>query len=44
MTTEVVAVTATGVLVVNGPEDNPGGGPGSYIRWRDAEESTGRSP
>jgi RNA-directed DNA polymerase len=41
MTAEVVAVAATGVLVVNGPEDDPGG-PGIYIRWRDAEGNVAR--
>lgn len=42
MTTDVVAVTATGVFVVNGPEDDPDGDPGIYIRWRDAEDNVVR--
>lgn len=42
MTTEVVAVTATGVTVVNGPEDNRGDGPGFHLRWRDAERNVAR--
>jgi RNA-directed DNA polymerase len=42
MAAEVVAVTATGVFVVNGPEDDPGSGPGIYIRWRDAEDNVAR--
>jgi RNA-directed DNA polymerase len=41
MTTEVVAVTASGVFVVNGPEDDPEGG-GIYLRWRDAEDNVAR--
>ena len=42
MTTEVVAVTASGAFVVNGPEDSPDGDRGIYIRWRDAEENVAR--
>jgi RNA-directed DNA polymerase len=41
MTTEVVAVTTSGVFVVNGPEDDPEGG-GIYLRWRDAEDNVAR--
>jgi hypothetical protein len=42
MTTEVVAVTASGAFVVNGPEDSPDGDLGIYIRWRDAEDNVAR--
>jgi RNA-directed DNA polymerase len=42
MTTEVVAVTASGAFVVNGPEDSPEGERGIYIRWRDAEDNVAR--
>ncbi|WP_433192216.1 reverse transcriptase N-terminal domain-containing protein [Nocardia sp. CA-107356] len=42
MATEVVAVTATGVFVVNGPEDDPDGETGIYIRWCDAEDNVVR--
>jgi RNA-directed DNA polymerase len=42
MTTEVVAVTATGVTVVNGPEDNRDSSPGFHLRWRDAERNVAR--
>ena len=41
MTTEVVAVTASGVFVVNGPEDDPDSG-GIYLRWRDVEDNVAR--
>ncbi len=41
MTTEVVAVTASGVFVVNGPEDDPDSH-GIYLRWRDAEDNVAR--
>jgi RNA-directed DNA polymerase len=33
-------VAATGVIVVNGPEDNPDAG--TYLRWRDAEDNVAR--
>lgn len=42
MTTEVVAVTASGAFVVNGPEGSPDGDRGIYIRWRDAEDNVAR--
>jgi len=42
MTAEVVAVTASGAFVVNGPEDSPDGDHGIYIRWRDAEDNVAR--
>jgi RNA-directed DNA polymerase len=41
MMTEVVAVTASGVFVVNGPKDDPDSG-GIYLRWRDAEDNVAR--
>ena len=42
MTTEVVAVTASGAFVVNGPEGSPDCDRGIYIRWRDAEDNVAR--
>lgn len=42
MTTDVIAVTATGVTVVNGPEGDRDGGPGFHLRWRDAERNVAR--
>ncbi len=41
MMTEVVAVTASGVFVVNGPKDDPDSD-GIYLRWRDAEDNVAR--
>ena len=38
--TDVAVVAATGVIVVNGPEDNPDAG--TYLRWRDAEDNVAR--
>jgi RNA-directed DNA polymerase len=41
MMTEVVAVTASGVFVVNGPKDDPDSD-GICLRWRDAEDNVAR--
>lgn len=42
MTIDVIAVTATGVTVVNRPEGDRDGGPGFHLRWRDAERNVAR--